>query len=213
MASYRAHRGWRILALALAITAAGCGQELLGGAQDGEVRTVATSDESAEGSRAAMGPAAARSMSTAVESAAALEGELSFTAAAWLIPEEGDPVPLTDGFVRGTFRIEGAGDSSLGRVDVLARTYTAVRVAFTSVSAVIEGGLVIGGAPLIGNVSVQLPAGGLTVERPLHVVVQPHTSTTLVLDLNAHVWLPATTLPGRTVPAEIFRSAVGVRIR
>lgn len=215
------------LTLILALSTAACGPELLGGAQ-GEVRTVATNEEgSSSGSTqqaaaAPDGPVATRQAggspsdatfwSTA--SASGVEGELSFDAAAWLITAEGEEVPITDGQVTATFRMEGSDEVLLGRVDVDARSYTAVRVAFTRVEADVEGGVVINGEPFVGPVSVQMgSASQVVVERSIELTVRPRSTQTIVIDLDAHQWLPATVLPGRTVPALIFSSVVDVRVR
>lgn len=216
------------LTLILALSTAACGPELLGGAQKGEVRTVATNEEgSSSGSsqhaaEAPDGPVAARGAggspsdatfwSTA--SASGVEGELSFDAAAWLVTAEGEEVPITDGQVTATFRMESSDEVLLGRVDVDARSYTAVRVAFSRVEADVEGGVVINGEPFVGPVSVQMgSASQVVVERAIDLTVRPRSTQTIVVDLDAHQWLPATVLPGRTVPALIFSAAVDVRVR
>lgn len=208
-------RYWRALALAMSVTAAGCGPELLGGAQNGEVRAAATSDESGGSSSAA--PAAGPSLSTSGSTSAAasgIEGEITVAASVWLITADGDQVPVQADRVPGTFRIETADESQIARGDVRAQSYVGVLVEFTSVVAIVEGGLTIGGTPIIGAVTVNMaPAGRVIVQRPVDLTVEPRTTNGLVIDLNSHVWLPATVLPSRTVPAAVFAAAVEIRRR
>lgn len=212
---YKSRTAVPLLAL-LAVT--GCGPELLGGAQ-GEVRTVATSDEGGSAQHSEPGTTSpsfgmASAAASADGQASGVTGEILVDAAAWLITEDGDEVALTDGQVPGTFRIEGAGETLLGREDVEARRYTAVRIAFTRVTALVEGGLTLDGEPTVGPVYVDLGATGrLLVERPVQLNVESRTTRTLVLDLDAHEWLPAAVLPGPIVPGYLFAAAVDVRFR
>lgn len=206
-------RRWLAVALTLALGSAGCGPELLGGAQrEGEVRAVATSDEGADPSRAP--DAAAPSANLAGEVAAAVAGELSMTASVWLVADDGTLEPLSPGQVPATFEVNGDDEALVGRADVEARSYTAVRVEFTDVSMIVEGGLVIQGQPIVGLVSVNLgSSGSVIVERPVQLTVEARTTRTVVIDLDAHEWLPATVLPARTVPSTSFAAAVDVRLR
>lgn len=206
------------LALITLLPLAGCGPELLGGAERGEVRTVATSDESGSTQQAAPDGTSASLGSGPAESSAsesrAIRGEVLVDAAAWLITEDGEAVALTNGQVLGDFRIEGTGEALLGRADVDARTYTAVRVVFTRVTAVVEDGLVLGGVPIVGPVHVDLGASGsTTVERPVDLQIEARTTQTLVIDLDAHEWLPLAVLPGPIVPEHVFAAAVDIRFR
>lgn len=215
------------LALITLLPLAGCGPELLGGAERGEVRTVATSDEGGstqqtapDGTSPSLASAPAGSAADAdrLDATSAenreIQGAVLVDAAAWLITQDGDAVALTDGQVPGTFRIEGTGEALLGRADVEARAYTAVRVVFTRITAVVEDGLVLGGVPIVGPVHVDLGASGsTTVERPVDLRIEAHTTQTLVIDLDAHEWLPLAVLPGPIVPAHLFAAAVDIRFR
>lgn len=215
-----------VLILSALLATTGCGPELLGGTQDeGEVRTVATSEESSAGSHATPGddPLAASGQRTDAsapgspalqESGALLDGEIYFEAAVFLLTEDGDTVPLTDGVVPGSFRIAGTDDVAIGREDVEARSYSTVRIVFTRAEAIVTSGLQVGGTPIVGLVRVDLGATQrLVVERSLGLNVEPRTTQTLVVDLDAHEWLPAVTLPGSFVPGFAFASAVDVRLQ
>lgn len=207
------------------VPAAACGPELLGGAQ-GEVRTVATSEEEGSSSTASIGerpvisataddralPPGSASLDES--SSGQLEGDLEIDAAVWLVTEDGDLVPLTNGVVPGSFRIEGPADVLIGREDVEARTYSGVRIQFRRVTALVENGLIVNGTPVVGPVSVDLGAtGSIMVERAVELTIERRATHTLVVDLDAHEWLPATVLPGRTVPGFIFSIAVDVSLR
>lgn len=202
-------RAW--VALALATAAAGCGQMLLAGGQRGEVRAVATDDATAPSN----GASAARfALAPEPGSAAALvpQGTLRVEGAVVLVGSGGEAVPLSDGIRGGTLRIAAADSVLLGRDSVLVGRYTRARVTLTRVEAEVTGGLLVGGLPLVGSVRVPL-AEPLVIEAPIDLRVSANSSETLVVDLNAAVWLLQADPLARTVPVTALQGAVEVRVR
>lgn len=188
------------------------------------MRTVATSDESGAGYQAPddglaaesdpRSGAAAPDSPALQESGGALDGEIFFAVSVALVTEDGDTVPITDGVVPGSFRIAGEGEVAIGREDLEARRYTTVRMAFTRAEAIVTNGLTVAGTPIIGLVSVDLGATRrIVVERAIDLTVERRTTQTLVIDLDAHEWLPAVVLPGSFVPGFVFETAIDVRVR
>lgn len=197
---------------ALLLLTSGCGKELVGGGQnEGEVRTLVTSEEGNSRSLASEGP----HFTYADEGsggAADAEGTISFDAQVTLIADDGAEVRVTSGTVPGTFRIENADSAEIGRQDVRVKTYARARVEFTRVSANVTGGIVIGGVPLLGEVRVQIGAGErVTVEAPIQLIVRQSGLHELVIDLNAHIWLATANPVTGAISSSTFRSAVEVR--
>lgn len=197
----------------LALASAGCGPELLGGAQ---IETTATSDETDE---AAAQPARQTDWlpptETLAADASAVEGELLVSARVALVSSAGQSFPL--GEVTATparFRIEGDDEALIARGDVAPGEYAAVRITFTRIEATVESGVEVDGVPLLGSVAVALaPGGSVVVERALSFTAEPRLTHEIVVDLNAHSWLPSTQLPSRTVDPAVFAAAVEVRAR
>ncbi len=203
---------WLFLA---AVAATACGGEVVGGGFDGEVRTFATGDGNPPAS-SSLAPAAAEPTAAVAEQQIGIvpTGTISFDAAVTLVSQAGQEVPLTQGTTTAVVRIEGTDTALVAQQGVRAGSYTLVRVVFTRVTAEVTGGLVIGGVPLLGPVTVAIGTGGsVVVERPIQLTIEPLTSHSLLINLRASAWLPATNLLARTVPAAAFANAVEVRVR
>lgn len=234
------NRRIRMVAAALALLTTGCGVEVTGGGvKTGDVRTTVTSDDPASQSTS---PASANSPTlsaaavndTGTSSAAAaaggpadlegatsmavgnaallLRGSLDVLAAVMLVSESGTEVQATDGFQSGVFRIEGADSAFIGVRRVPVGTYTRARVSFRRVTADVDGGLVIGGIPFLGRVTVAIGADAVVVEAPIRLTVEADAEHRLVVDLNAAAWLPGLNRLTGEVGAATFRSAVDVRV-
>lgn len=191
----------------VAATLSGCGTELLGGAQKGDVRAVATND--GNGSEPALIPAADGG---AQPQAVGIRGELELAAQVTLIADDGEEVNLVPVGGLVGLRIEGDGEALVARAQVDARTYSAVELTFSQLAADVQGGLVVEGVPLVGAVTVA-GAAGMRVRRPLEFTVTQGGSRTIVIDLNAQAWLPRAELLTRSVPAAAVQQAIEVRVR
>jgi hypothetical protein len=200
----------------LALTLAGCGRDIVvGGQQEGEVRTVATSDGTTSGSAAARVPIEAGTITPAFGApAAAARGTVTFAASVTLISDAGEEVVVTNGLSTAQVQIEGPDTTLVGQARVRAATYTRARVEFARVDADVTGGLVIGGIPLLGLIRVEIGANErVIVEAPIQMTVEPKTSETLVVDLNASTWLLSANRLTGLVPAASLRSAVRLRVQ
>jgi hypothetical protein len=126
-----------------------------------------------------------------------------------LVDENGGELRLTQDPVSGSFRIEERDSALIGRGTVPVTRSTRARVTFTRVQAEVAGGL-----PVLGLIHVDLGAAGqLTIDSPLLLEPAPRGFETLVVDVNAHLWLPSASSLTRIVPASTFASAVEIRVR
>lgn len=220
-----------VAAVLLALLPAGCGVEMTsGGQRTGEVRTVVTSDDPATStSPASMAPSAKNDGSSAAGAAAArptgpdggtsptdasallIRGSLDFLAAVTLVTEAGEEVQATDGYQSGVFRIEGTDSALIGVERVRVGTYTRARVTFRRMTADVEGGLLIGGIPFLGRVTVAIGTEPVVIDAPIRLTVEENAEHRLVVDLNAAAWLPGLNRLGE-VTASAFGSAVDVRV-
>lgn len=204
-------RGIRFLIVgsmaAVWLSSIACSKELMGGGERGEVITRVNDDE---GSGARADRAGSRHLLRAVlPGGSGPQGTVQAAVQLALVSSSGaiDPV-ASSGSVQVAI---GSAEGMLIGTDLVdARGYTQVRVTFSSVSANITGGL-LGGLPLVGTVTLDV-ADPITVDLPVSLIVQPGSTHTLVLDLNAGTWLGAVDPSTLKVPAATFRAAVGVSV-
>jgi hypothetical protein len=205
-----------LLALALAAAAAlggGCGKELTaGGQRDGEVVTYVTSEEGGPGQSLAPadgGPSLYHASHPAGSpgggAALLVQGDVVVDAQVSLL-DGSHEVPLHATPASAAVRIEAADSALLVTGQVEAAAYTHVRVRFSRVEAQVRGGL-----PLLGLVKVDMQAGPVVVDIPVPVQVRAGARTRIVIDLNAHQWLPRAT-PALLVARGDFQNAVTVRV-
>jgi hypothetical protein len=193
--------GTALLLPLLAMGLGACGAELTAGGQT-EVRAVVTSDDGGQGPSASHAPLFSTSGS-------AVTGRMDVDARVTLVAENGMEIRLTQNPVGGSFRIEERDSALIGRGTVPVTRYTRARITFTRVQAEVAGGL-----PLLGLIRVDLGATGqLTIDTPLLLEPAPRGLETVVVDVNAHLWLPSASSITRLVPASTFVSAVEVRVR
>jgi hypothetical protein len=205
-----------------AFLSAGCGELTSGGV--GEVEVWTTADDPQSGA-ATSAPAPSQSVvagpgegspapSPAVGSTRAADGILTAQLQAYLRAEgTGEWIEITEGVRDITMDLDGMSERRAGVRFLSSGRYTGFRVVFQRVEANVTGGLVVGGVPVLGTVRVALGAQGLTVERDLVLEVVARGAHDVVLDLGADIWLPQLSLVTRTVAAEQFQSAVGIRVR
>lgn len=198
-------RWWTPLCvLALSGALSGCGQDVFAGGQRARVEGEVTDapDDAASGARFSR----ASSGESAAASEGALEGTIELTARLELVREGGEVVPVTEGTTTGTLRIATRDVVPLGAEVVAAGSYPLARVTFTRLQARVTSGLL--GVP--GAVVVEL-AEPVTIEDRIDLRLREDDERTVVVDLNASVWLAAAV--GGVIPAAVFRQAVEVRVR
>jgi hypothetical protein len=94
-----------------------------------------------------------------------------------------------------------------------AAHYTALRVRFLSVSADVLAGLVIGGIPYVGPVTVDIGSTAFDVQLPISFSLDQGGRVALLLDLNADEWLLTLDVLAQTVTSVNFGANVDVLIR
>lgn len=184
----------------------GCGNLTSGGV--GEVDLYAAGDD----------PAAAGSSPTAPRMApqqsAPIEGTLSLQIRSYIQSEGGDWIELTDGPTEVTVDLQGAQQSRIAGRAVTAGGYRRVRSVFGRVHAQVERGLLVDGEPVVGEVRVRLGNGDMiTVEEPLVFELADGEAASLLLDLNAQLWLRLVDRIERRVATRDFSDVVRTRVR
>jgi hypothetical protein len=210
-------RAVRVAACALVL--AGCGDLTAGGL--GEVEIYATADDTGSTPSAMATPSAhARRSSSSAPSATSpaasvFDGLLVAQMQVYLQNDmSGQWVELTEGVRDLTLELRGGLERRVAVRFVDSGRYTRLRVVFRKVEASVTGGLVVGGVPLTGLITVDLGAqGALTVEREMLLEVERDESVDVVMDLNVDVWLPTVSVLTRTVAAAALQGALAVRVR
>lgn len=200
-----------VLALPLLlVAAAACGKEVVVGGQK-EVETYATGDGTPEGgaggSRAPALSLAPAGGPAATHVAGRVQGTISFDAAVEVVTASGGAAPAGSAQAE-VVRTDGHDTTFVARALVPGARYTTVRVTFTRVAANVTSGLVIGGITVTGALNVNVPAGGIVVERQV-ALGGPDDDVRVLVDLDASAWLSAAV--NRVVPADAFRNAVKIR--
>jgi hypothetical protein len=138
------------------------------------------------------------------------EGEVEIDFQVFLVNELGQQVQLGDDELRVKVDLQGVILDEAVREFVDAVRYTELRVIFTKIQAEVEGGLVVNGVPILGEVHVELEDVSLEVTRPIDVDLQPGGEVGLILDLNAPAWLAGVNPITQTVDETVFAALVGV---
>lgn len=213
------------VALLLAVGMGGCGNVTAGGFTDADVYMSGDTDgggssgaavsperPAEEGPAAAGGPSATGPSATVV--GAQLEGEVQATLSLYLLREGDAPFELTPaGGISTTVDLAGAQEPRVVSATIPAVDYSGVRMVFTEVTAVVTGGLEIGGVPFTDSVSVTLGGPELTVDRVVSLPTDEQTGLSLVVDLNSATWLDQLDPLAGTVAAADFADAVGILVR
>ena len=207
-------RAWLSSVLLVGVLS-GCGNLTAGGFGEAEVYASGDADESptpapptpsSDAPQGAPGPLGA--------GAGMVEGTLEATLALALIDEDGSVVSLS-GASASVAQLELDGGNTPLVVERLipAARYAALRIRFIDVSANVLAGLVIGGVPYIGPVTVDIGATAFEVLVPITFDLDQGGRVALLLDLNADEWLLTLNALTQTVTAENFGSSINVVIR
>jgi hypothetical protein len=195
--------GWLLLPLVLL---GGCGVELVGGAEHGDVQTTMRDDPSSDQPHAYRAPAKSLGESpAATQQVVDVEGRVSADVAVALLDADGDAVPVTSSAATGEVRIASSESSQLGYERVLVGVYPAVRLTFTRVEVELDAG------PVGSSIEVDLGTP-LVVEVPVQLRVRRDDLTRIEVDLNAALWLPLADPVTGVVARAAFANAVGVRV-
>jgi len=213
--------------LATALLLGGCGELTSGGFGEAEAWFTADEQEGTQVSPAGSAPGASPRRLAGEGSGPApgeagssvIGGTLRVEAQAFLRSDaSGQWVEITDGPTALVMDLRGTTEHMAGQTRLSTGSYTRFRVVFHRVEADVTAGLVIGGVPFVGDVTVELGADGtLTVEREVDVEVEAEASAAVLVDMNADVWLETaqlgTGLGSATVLEAALDAAVRVRLR
>jgi hypothetical protein len=201
------------LLAALAFAVPACGGDIIGVGTGGEVRAIAIGDGGIHGSSVAATDAASSSVLHGIVDApaAAPTGTVTFVARVSLVSSTGEEIALNASPATRTVRIEGTDQVTVATARVPIGSYTRARVAFTSVTSDVRG-LVVGGFPIPGTVYVAVTESApALIDTPIQIQVERGFTSSLLIDLQAPVWLATTDVGSRTVAATSFTSAIRVR--
>jgi hypothetical protein len=139
------------------------------------------------------------------------EGEVEIDFQLYLVGESGGERRLGEEELRAKVDVQGVTlDESVSGWPISAERYTELRIVFTKIQAEIEGGLVVDGVPIAGEVHVELEDVSLEVVRAIDLDVHDGEMVELILDLNAPAWLTAVDPLTRTVDETVFAALMNV---
>ena len=142
------------------------------------------------------------------------EGEVRADFFLFLETADGSSIPLSEDQIQ--IRLDVQGRQEVDAVDhmiVPTGQYSQLRIVFTDIRVEVEGGLIINGVPVVGEVRVELKDVSLTVTRQLNLNIEEGESVFLLMDLNANTWLQAVDPLLRVIMEEVFANAVSVEVR
>jgi hypothetical protein len=207
-----------VVAAALASVFAACGNVTVGGF------TRVTVDVSGDAADPQPQPAPLAAVASVAEGPAVLpvasavdgeepEGEVEIDIRLTLVSDVGDLVALGHDDIRIKLDLQGVDEAEAVSQLVPAARYTELRIGFTHIQVEVEGGLVIDGQPVTGEVHVALEDPELVVVRPVDIEAVEGSRVELLLDLNSPDWLAAVDLTTRTIDASVFADMIDLVAR
>jgi hypothetical protein len=147
-----------------------------------------------------------------VDEADEVEGEVEVEFLVSLVSENGSEARLGDGALRVRVDLQGVEEAPVVTQLIPAVRYTELRLVFTEIDVEVEGGLVINGEPVTGEIRVELEDVSLLLTRPIDLDVGHGQEVLLVIDLNAPAWLTAVDPILLTVDETVFAGLINVVI-
>jgi len=139
------------------------------------------------------------------------EGEVEIDFQVFLVTQTSRRIRLGGEELRAKVDVQGVTlDESVLGWPIATERYTQLQIVFTKIQVEVEGGLVIDGVPIVGEVHVELEDISLEVVRAIDLDVQDGQTVELILDLNTPAWLAAVDPVTRTVDETVFASLIGV---
>jgi hypothetical protein len=129
-----------------------------------------------------------------------------------LVSERGSETRLGDDEIEVEVDLQGLEELDVVTEFIPAIRYTELRIVFTEIKAEVEGGLVINGQPVIGELHVELEDLALLVTRPIDLDVGHGDAVSLLVDLNAPAWLTAVDPVTLSIDQNVFADLVNVVI-
>lgn len=210
----KTHRRAATLSLLGGLLSAGCGNVTPGGV--GAATVVVSGDHQPATPSPSMAALALASPPAPSSHGNQPEGEIQAKFSLFLVSESGAVTRLGPEEIEVHVDLQGKAEGDAVRDQPVAATlYTELRIIFTDIKVEVEGGLVVNGVTILGEVRVELDDVALLVTRPISLDVPPDGSVVLVMDLNGPAWLEAldpTTTP-YTIDESVFATLVDVVIR
>jgi hypothetical protein len=201
-------------ALVMSAFLAACGNLTAGGFGEAQVYGSGDADESpAPVPPPAPAPSYAGAAGPLPAGAGLVEGSLQARLDLALIDDDGSVIALTSGVIDAQLDLDGSQTPLLVERLVPAARYSAIRVRFSEVSATVLSGLVIGGIPYVGPVTVDIGASPFEVQIPVAFELARGGEVRLLLDLNSDAWLLALNVLTQVVTAVDFGASIDVTVR
>lgn len=205
----RSPRGGAAIALALSMTALGCGNVTSGGL--GEVEVVLAPDE-----LETLGASVQSLLASTVEAAPgdSIRGSLTVRVRSFARRPGGTFEELTDGPQDVVVSLVAPEPVEIARRQLSAGRYDGVRTFFSRIEVDVTDGLVVDGVPVQGTVTVDLGTGGaLTVLDETVFEVDDGAPTVIALEMQTRVWLRLVDAVARRVDVTDFRRIFRIRLR
>jgi hypothetical protein len=207
-----------VLAPALSFAMAACGNVTVGGFSQVSVDVSGDAAEPVPQPTLIDGGPALSSPSpdlplAGVEEPEGPEGEVEIDIRLALVSETGDLVRLGGDDVRIKLDLQGVDEAEAVSEIVPAGRYTALRISFTHIQVEVEGGLVIDGEEITGDLHIALEDPELVVSRPLDVEAVEGSRVELLVDLNSAGWLAAVNPVTRTIDGSVFAGLIALVVR
>jgi hypothetical protein len=129
-----------------------------------------------------------------------------------LVSESGSETQLGENELEVEVDLQGADEPEVVTQVIPAVRYTELRLVFTEIKAEVQGGLVINGIPIIGELHVELQDVSLLVTRPIDLDVNHGEQVRVLVDLNAPAWLTAVDPITLAIDETVFAGLVNVVI-
>lgn len=141
-----------------------------------------------------------------------LEGELEAEFSVFLVADDGELVPLTDGDVRVDVDLAGVREPEIATRLVAAGRYTGLRMVFREIDVEVDAGLVIDGMMVTGLIDIEIDEP-LEITKTLDLDVRESERARVLIDLNAGSWLEDVDPLTKTVDPQEFAADLTVTIR
>jgi hypothetical protein len=199
----------RVLSLILTLGIAACGNLTGGGI--GEATVAVTGNEPGPAPSASYA-AASEPIAPTSDEADEAEGQVRVRFLVSLVSESGSETQLGENELEVEVDLQGADEPEVVTQVIPAVRYTELRLVFTEIKAEVQGGLVINGIPIIGELHVELQDVSLLVTRPIDLDVNHGEQVRVLVDLNAPAWLTAVDPITLAIDETVFAGLVNVVI-
>jgi hypothetical protein len=200
-------------ALLVTVGAAACGNVTPGGVGEATVEVTGNVPQSTPTPAPALGGVAAQlsepATTDSIDEAEEAEGQVHVRFLVSLVAESGSETRLGEE-IEVEVDLQGADGPEVARELITATRYTELRLVFTEIKAEVEGGLIINGVPVVGELHVELEDVSLLVTRPIDLDVEDGESVAILVDLNAPAWLTAVDPLTLSVDETVFADLINV---